>query len=276
MLGHLCQLISKRSSTDDVSFRPVLARHYKLCCCGNKHYVTISKSGRPCHDVCCILCDFNFFIVVIRSCKNALYIIVIGLYNQFYVFFCFQLSLVYSSEFRKHEIALLPVFQNKKFTPNHVLSCHLKTAHECKKELGPLFTIADLASSDDHEWTINSHFINPVALRMTKSFWSFGHSECSRVKENQFNVSNKVYVSNKLNVTNHVQIHTCETKIEENFSIGHCFCEKDTVSTINCWCKSKSKALKCHWLHFSTLTFVLLDINTYRNFKYSCCLSPVN
>ena len=29
---------------------------------------------------------------------------------------------------------------------------------------------------------LNLYFIDPIALRMAKTLWSFGHSECKRVK----------------------------------------------------------------------------------------------
>lgn len=209
MLGRLCRQISKRSSTDNVGYKPVLARLYKLCCCDDRHEEKTSKSGRSCL-VCCVLRDINYFVVVSSSYTHVFYIIVIDLYNQLYIYFCFQVTLVHSIEFRNHEIALLSVCQSKKFTQYHLLSYH--------------------------HFQKNSHCI----------------------KENHFTVSNK------FNVTKHVQISDCEN---EHLSIGHCFCEKDTFSTVKGWCKSKSKTLKCHWLRFSMLAFVLLDKNTYRNFK---------
>ena len=33
---------------------------------------------------------------------------------------------------------------------------------------------------------VGSHLINPTALRMAKTLWSFGHSECNRVKGTAF------------------------------------------------------------------------------------------
>ena len=38
---------------------------------------------------------------------------------------------------------------------------------------------SNFASSVSHEWHIK---INPIALRMAKTLWCFGHSECNRVK----------------------------------------------------------------------------------------------
>lgn len=124
MLGHLCQSISKRSSTDDVHSEPIWARHYSLCCC-EKHNDILSKSGKICH-VYDISCKGNRLVVDSRPCihMHVFYILVINSYNKFYRYFCFQVILNDSIEFRKREIALLTLFiiTRIKFMQFHELS----------------------------------------------------------------------------------------------------------------------------------------------------------
>lgn len=218
MLGHLCQQISKRSSTDDVSFQPVLAEHYEFTS-EHKHDTTVSKSGRACHtcacvilcDFSCLLCDINCFVVITSSYTYLFYIIVIDACIELYISIC--IALIQRIEFRKDTIALLSICENEGFR-----QCHFQSSNR---------------------------------------FRILYHS----IKEYHF-------ISTQSNVTDHVQTSVYENQYT---SIGHCFCEKDTFSTVNGWCGGKTGTLKCLWFNFSSLTFVLLDENIYRNFRKLCC-----
>lgn len=211
MLGHLSQLISKRSSIADVRSKPISAKHYKLCCCDQRYDDILGKSGRAC-QVYSYQCEIYRFIVDISTCRScicmhAFYTIVTDECSHICRRFCFRVTLVYNCEFRTYELALLTICKCENWMQYHVFQC-------CQSFR-------------------SSYFIE----------------------------------SNHLKLTNHFQ--RSDLKNEKHFSIGHCFCQSqnEAVLLIHSWCKGRSRTLKCYWLNFSTLAYMLLFENIHRNFR---------
>ena len=226
MLGHLFQSISKRFSTADQRHpRTIPERHYKFCCCDQRHDDILRKSGRACQVYMWSYRHDNYtFIVDISLCKSCIcmhvfYTIIIDkCSHNICRTFCFQVTFVQSFEFR---IFQLTTFNTSKF---------------------------EIFSLQNHV----NHF----------------HC-CQPIKSYQVTESNHTEL-----LTNHVQ--DAGLQIEEHTSIGHCFCEiqNDTVLLTHGWCKGAARTLKCYWLNFSTLAYLLLFENIHRNFrKNSSCLS---
>lgn len=217
MLGHLSQLISKRFSTADPT--SISARHYKLCCCDQRHNDILSKSDRACQVyVWSYRHDTYTFIVDISLCKScicmhAFYTIAIDRCSILCRTFCFQVIFVQSFEFRLYP---LTIFNTSKF---------------------------EILSLQYHAHVYRFHCCQPI-------------------KSYQFTESNHLEL-----LTNHVQ--DSDLKDQNHFSIGHCSCENRNHAVLftHGWCKGTSRTLKCYWLNFSTLTYLLLFENIHRNFR---------
>ena len=85
---------------------------------------------------------------------------------------------------------------------------------------------------------------------------------CQPIKSYQFAETNHLKL-----LSNYVQ--DSDLKNQNHFSIGHCSCESqnDIVVLTHGWCKGTSITLKCYWLNFSTLAYLLLFENIHRNFR---------
>ena len=125
MLERHFQQILKRFLTDDVNFKPVSARHFTFGCYDKRHdIVRLENKSSTSYNVFGASWNNKSFVGLAESCNHVLDIITVEIYNQLYihVFFCFHVTLVYSIEFRVHELSLIPVALITKFMQFPILS----------------------------------------------------------------------------------------------------------------------------------------------------------
>ena len=70
------------------------------------------------------------------------------------------------------------------------VSCRLAVATNCRLELQPVVTNIPKCDSEHRISHTGKKGFNLIALRTAKTLWSFGRSECNRVK---CDVCNKVF-----------------------------------------------------------------------------------
>ena len=280
MLERLFQQISKRFSTDDVSFQPCLARQYVFGCYydkrhGHESHDTIrlsNKSSTFCLDrdwaviedsVGCIFTNIQQTCGVKMTCPrhfDTTCLLETHLIDILCQHICPKIS---------HTIFKISALSQSTGCSLIGESCNVVIANSCNRLL--ILLIIEIYNQLNfhvsfclhvtlvHDIEFRIHHNSFADVTQISKFLSF-------INFTSYHHSKRTLNDKSRQVTNSLLLSDYESG-NERFSIGHnCTCEKDTYSNVNGWRTRKSNFLKS-FLYFSVLIYLLFSKNIHKNFK---------